>query len=536
VFVSLPARLQASRQDRGIVAVPALADAAGVLDKNHKQLSHSGTYIFSRHLVDLRREARTAALRAARDYLQAAGQIAPDLEGDGLILAGHQPELFHPGVWVKNFAINGLARRLGAVPLNLVVDNDVAKSAMVRLPGWKDANPSEDAGWPHLIRVPFDAWHGDSPFEERLVQDEEVFASFPGRVREWTRLWDFEPMLPAFWAETAAHGKRTPLLGERLAAGRRQFEHRWGCRNFELPMSRLCRIEPFGWFACHVLERLPEFHAAFNEAVQEHRRQHGIRNANHPMPDLARDGDWLEAPFWAWKPGQARRGRVFARRTPGGLELRLGEGGIEPLPGGTPEKSVAAWQALEKAGYKIRTRALTTTLFARLFLGDVFMHGIGGGIYDGITDSVIRRFYRMEPPRFMVLSATLLLPFPGHPVEVEDCRRLARLARHLVCNPQKHLDLVRADLEQARWLAEQKEMWIARTGATRRERRQRYLALRDLTQRLCSFLEEPIRARFREVELCRRHVQANALLRRRDYAFCWYPEKLVRDFCTEFMA
>ena len=48
----------------------------------------------------------------------------PDASADSLLLAGHQPELFHPGVWVKNFALNGLARRHGATPLNLVVDND----------------------------------------------------------------------------------------------------------------------------------------------------------------------------------------------------------------------------------------------------------------------------------------------------------------------------------------------------------------------------------------------------------------------------
>ena len=49
-------------------------------------------------------------------------------------MAGHQPELFHPGVWVKNFALTGVAGRIGAIPFNLVVDNDAVKSTSIHFP------------------------------------------------------------------------------------------------------------------------------------------------------------------------------------------------------------------------------------------------------------------------------------------------------------------------------------------------------------------------------------------------------------------
>ena len=41
---------------------------------------------------------------------------------------------------------------------------------------------------------------------------------------------------------------------------------------------------------------------------------------------------------------------------------------------------------LSSRGIKLRTRALTTTLFARLVLSDMFLHGIGGAKYDQVTD------------------------------------------------------------------------------------------------------------------------------------------------------
>ncbi len=75
---------------------------------------------------------------------------------------------------------------------------------------------------------------------------------------------------------------------------------------------------------------------------------------------------------------------------------------------------------LEAEGFKVRTRALTTTLFARLFLADLFIHGIGGGKYDELTDAIVRRFYGFEPPRYLVLSATRWLPLPSFPVTSDD--------------------------------------------------------------------------------------------------------------------
>ena len=71
-----------------------------------------------------------------------------------------------------------------------------------------------------------------------------------------------------------------------------------------------------------------------------------------------------------------------------------------PLKGRVPSRPV-----------RIRSRALTTTLYARLFLADLFIHGIGGGKYDQLTNEIAQKFYGAELPDYLVLSATLLLPF-----------------------------------------------------------------------------------------------------------------------------
>jgi hypothetical protein len=247
------------------------------------------------------------------------------------------------------------------------------------------------------------------------------------------------------------------------------------------------------------------------------------------VPDLATEGDWLELPFWAWRTGQARRGRLFARRAGTAFELRAG---AEPWPALPIDTCREAWAALEPQGFKVRSRALTNTLYARVFLGDLFIHGIGGAKYDELTDALIRDFYGFEPPGYLVLSATLLLPLPGQPARPEGCRDLAHELRDLRWNPQRHLadgDATAADL------ARQKRAWIERQPADWRERRERFGALRELTRRL-----EPYVAG-REQELgqtlveCARQVETNAVLERRDYAFCLYPEAELRAFCERFL-
>ena len=43
------------------------------------------------------------------------------------------------------------------------------------------------------------------------------------------------------------------------------------------------------------------------------------------------------------------------------------------------------YAGLQTRGIKLRSRALTTTMFVRLFLADAFLHGIGGAKYDEVT-------------------------------------------------------------------------------------------------------------------------------------------------------
>src|SRR4029077_11022235 len=104
------------------------------------------------------------SLIAAEEYLIRAGEALPPFNGSSFFVAGHQPDLFHPGVWIKNFALNGLAKSYGATPLNLIVDSDAAKATSIRVPALtdsKDAKADEkeiDPDRVKLLTIPIDRW------------------------------------------------------------------------------------------------------------------------------------------------------------------------------------------------------------------------------------------------------------------------------------------------------------------------------------------------------------------------------------------
>lgn len=509
-----------------VVADPPLEQGGEVLDRNHQQLERLPHALLGIPWREVRQLAREEVLAAAHAYMRAAGENPPAYPSARVVVTGHQPELYHPGVWIKNFAVRGLARRAGAVPLHLIVDYDAIKSLSLR---WPEFHLERQQA--HIASTPFDNGRLGVPWEEYTVHNESLFADLPSRLGLF---WPFEPVLQEFWSLVVHQRKRTAQLGERFAGARRELERQWDGASLEVPVSHLCRTRAFALLVGSIVADLPRWHGLYNQIVQEYRRRHRLRSSQHPVPDLQRQDDWFELPFWGWRRGESGRGRLFARPCEGGIALRVGQDRWPTLPwhAGAVERFLDSWQGLEREGWKVRPRALTNTLFARLFFGDLFVHGLGGGKYDELTDELIRRVHGIEPPRFMVLTGTLRLPLPAFPAAHAERKRLASLLRDLQFNPQRHLPAKTGD-SAIRAVVEEKQRVMGEQPTERHHRRQRWRLLRELTARLqpAVRLEQE---RVRELLAVQGQLDhVNAILQRRDYAFCLYPEASLRAFLEQ---
>jgi hypothetical protein len=190
------------------------------------------------------------------------------------------------------------------------------------------------------------------------------------------------------------------------------------------------------------------------------------------------------------------------------------------------DASTAAEQLLEltSRGVKIRTRALTTTLYARLVLSDLFLHGIGGAKYDQVTDQIARSFFGFAPPEFAAVSATLRLPIASKLQAATGDRPCAEQLRELRYHPERYLDAAEVDGYDLKNIIPEKRRWVA-APKTPQNAHERHLGITSANEALQPFVAErgsAIRARCHEQQEQKR---AAAILQSREYSFCLYPKR-----------
>ncbi len=519
-------RLQAPQADRAALVEPPFDQVRNLVGMNVDNRNQHRYDFHGRWLVEIAQQARAELLAAARRWTSAYRSVPADPpDPNGLIyLAGHQPQMFHPGVWFKNFALGKLARQHGATAINLIIDNDTLSDASLRVPGGSVADPL-------AVQIEFDRPEPRIPYEERTIQDRELFAGFERRVIGQLTPLVADPLITQYWPLVRARAEAMPNLGACLAQARHQLEGSWGLETLEVPQSWVCKAESFQWLTAHILARLPRFRAVYNEAVREYRHMHGIRSISHPVPDLAEAGTWLEAPLWVWTADEPRRRRLFARSTGSEISLFDGQSWEATLPLGADGDARGAVQALlelQRAGVRIRSRALITTLWARLALGDLFLHGIGGAKYDQVTDLLMERFFGLTPPGVLVLSATLHLPIQRPRASPDAARAIQRELRELTYHPERFLngsEGAPADLTAA------KRHWVDIPQTVENARR-RCHAIREANTGLQPWLEaRRTRLLERQTE-AQRSLRAEKVLAWREYAFCLYPEATLREFLS----
>jgi hypothetical protein len=522
-----PHRLRAPAADGALLAEPALGEAAALLQSNRSRLENWEHDFQGRRANRLRAMARQQVFDRARIYLSRYGlDVPPTPRADApLIVAGHQPALFHAGVWVKNFAVSQLALVNEAAALNLVVDNDIPKGSSIRVPVRLARGVRAQA-------IEFDEGAGVLPYEDLKVGDEARFATFADRVREALGSQVPDPVIDDYWPRVLRFGEQTDRTALRFALARRELEATWGARNWEVPLSDVCETEAFLWFASHLLVHLPRFQEVHNAALTRYRQLHGIRSTHHPVPALASEGEWREAPFWAWRHDQPRRRPLFVRQLSRTMELRM-FGETEPFleiplaPDREACCAVEELQTLPERKIRLRTRALTTTLFTRLLLGDLFVHGIGGAKYDVLGDEIVRGFYAIEPPSFLTLSMTLWLGLKVDPASPEQLGEIERELRDLRFNPDRHLGApIAAEVEA--WV-EAKRRAIALPVDTSQQRRARFAEIRRCNEAMQAAVE-PRRAELLEERAkLQEGLRHNAVVCSREFAFVLHSRKRLRE-------
>ena len=539
-----------SRSGERLLDPPLDADPDGpgpsieaLVDNNRLLRAAFDTRIGDLQLWELVAATRREVLTVATEYTASYRDVDRPTDVAGwiarpMVMGGHQPELFHAGVWLKNFAIDAYARRLGGTAINLVVDTDRCVSTTVGVP----VGTPRDA---HREQVAFDLPADEMAWEERGFVDRDCFASFGDRVARLLEPLEPDAIIRRWWPLVIERAAACHRPGLAIAQARHVVEARFGLETLELPVSELVRLPTVMVFMGWLLAHAAPLHEAYNAALAAHRRRYRVRGRARPMPDLAvrfddtAAGPWLELPWWIWSKDDPRRRRVFANTgTPGMLLLSDMETLRVELPIAAdtpPSRWVDALSRLEEHSLRLRPRAILTTLVARMLVADVFVHGVGGAAYDLITDDVIRRLTGCDPPRHAVVTGTLRLPversFPGFAIDDPDAELAAvhHALRDLEFHPERHLPPADTLAAEVRDTILHKRRWID-TPPTPALAKRRCQEIRGANARL-AFHAQSVRGRLLErVGPLAAAVRARTVLRSREYPWCFFAEKALKSF------
>lgn len=304
------------------------------------------------------------------------GELGLATEGP-VLMSGHQAAIWHAGILAKWFALGALGERgLGATAW-VVVDQDDNDGTVVEYPALVQGR---------LTRA---RWRLD---EAGVMPEAVAMASRPAVGGAAA------PREPApATAEVEAGLRRigAALVGEFESAAAQIAE---AARR----MATALGPGPRSMILATALARTREF----AELVERMKREPGACIATYNAAASA-------------------RGLARVR----GLAAERGELPLWRLRRGEPRRAVFVGQIGEVPAEELAPRGLLMTGMLRAWACDLFVHGLGGGVYDAVTEEWFRSWLGAELAPVVVASATRRLPL-GVGAPTEEAIRAAAWRAH----------------------------------------------------------------------------------------------------------
>lgn len=474
-------------------------------------------------IVEARRRARREAVLAAADFSNRLGVPVVEVGssyGSGIVaMTGCQPELYHPGIWAKAFLLERFSREAGALAIDLVVDSDGFDSIALAAPFF---GQEVQRHVHHLVRATMGSYYAAVPVPDARAIEEfcdsvaQTLESLPSS----SILRHFEQFCVALDSSIAD----AQNVAELITFARRRYEFEAGTTYLELPVTVLARTPSFVRFVADIALSAQRFSSAYNAELAKYRSQHGTRSSAQPVPDLKVNGDTYELPLWVLRGGKRYPARVRTNEVD--MELLADDETVVRLPR-LPEEAIRVLVSVPLA-----PKALALTMYARVFLADLFIHGVGGGRYDQVTDGIIRSYYGIEPPGYAVASLSMYLPLGVQIVSADEVAaardRLQRFEHH----PDTMLDEVDFETDAERTavseLVREKAELVRAISQSGADKARLGLRIREINKEIAEILSPFAEHLAREAETARMRLAASKVLRDRTYPFClWSPSEVA---------
>jgi len=536
------------KNNREIFIKPAYDDIPRLIDLNRERFKSYGFDINGIPFSEFRERVRSETLKKAGEYTEKIKSLCSKLNiagienlpciddayksGMDIIETGHSPILAHPGVLIKHGLVNSIAKKAKAIGINLVVDNDVCHDDCLNIPDIKGLDSSVE-------RIEFLPGLYNLAFEEIRYTDSTQLTAFKESVLKVLHNPDMKKTFEDFINPVIRLSGETLQFTDLFTSARHAFLLKFGIGNLEIPVSLISEADPFLNFFLHITANAKSFVDIYNAKLGKYRRLKKISSRANPLPDLMEKGYVVELPFWIWGEGELRKDLYASvadnRRISIICEDKIVDHfdfGEDGNLSGNSSENLRRLKDLISKGVKIRPKAIVNTMYSRMFLSDLFIHGIGGAKYDLVTDEIIREFFGVEPPAYATVSATLHLPYKPFNVSNDDVTALKHVIKDMGYNPDKYASgEIMEDAGMKSMVSEKKEL-IAGEAHNSEEKHRAFERLKELNDLMKEEIRPLVEEKENELEDLEKRLKYNSIVTNREYPFCIYPESILGELFT----
>ena len=307
------------------------------------------------------------------------------------------------------------------------------------------------------------------------------------------------------------------------------MEGELGLQTLEVPLSQLVGTRAFARFSIQLLSELPRLQTIYNAQREHYRALHRIRSQAHPVPALEQHDGWLEAPWWVYRAEAPKRQRLWVKLVDNQLLLSDLAGWQAVIEGRLEcDRASSQWLDIQAQGVCLRPRALLTTMYMRLIVGDAFIHGIGGGKYDQLTDAIIQEFFGITPPDVIVASATLRLPIgAARSTGVSSQQQRERLWQ-LKHHPETAVEDIAGQTSELESLLAHKRELLANIPQ-RGEKWEWHHQITTVNRRLAELNASQASETKQQLELATIEERQQRILDSREYSFCLFNREFIAN-------
>lgn len=474
-------------------------------------------------------------INIAKVYTQnLLGLIAPDISRQNIISTGHQPIWHHCGIWSKDVVAHKFAQSVDGIGLHLVLDHDICDTSMV-LPVKR-----YDESWSFKkIEIEPDDTNKDVSLEFRPIPKKEYISTFLKKVSDEKN----NHICNDIWFDNILCINENIFslitIADFITYLQAIINSALKLDNLYLPVSRLCSSNAFKSFALSIIDDAENFALYYNQGINLlcHKNGHSRRN-NVKCLEVNKDSNLIELPFWLVSEA-GQRSSLWIKSKPGYIEIGTKDKVLGNIDSSSWDNKIAQLQELlDGNNFKLRPKAITLTLFVRLFLADIFIHGIGAKSYEPVTDYILENYCKKRLLKYGIVTSTMNLPLQNENNCLRNSMSLLKNKKHeLKYNPEKYIDKSTLDTEPVASLLKVKKQKIAQSQDQLLPADIRKSAWRSISQinlELCSYTEDTVEKLESLISYSKKEITTNKVIGYREFFFGLFPEEELCGLINSF--